>query len=69
MNRLEKLRTDKGMSRQELADAVKVTRVSIYRYECGDRVPDLSIANRLAKAIGCSLEDLVDDETASVNAS
>lgn len=69
MNQLEKLRTAKGMSRQALADAAQVARVSIGRYEKGDRVPDLNIANRLAKAIGCSIEDLIDDEKASASAS
>lgn len=59
MSQLEKLRLEKRMTRQQLADAARVTRVSIYRYEHGRRVPNVDTASRLAKALECSIEELV----------
>ena len=66
MNRLEQLRRERGMSREALARAAATTRVSIYRYEAGIRTPDLYAAQRLAKALGCSLDELVADPEDSV---
>ena len=61
MSQLEKLRLERGMTRQQLADAARVTRVSIYRYEHGCRVPNIDTASRLARALECSIEELVGD--------
>lgn len=37
---LKKLRTERGLSQQALADKVYVTRSTIARWELGTRVPD-----------------------------
>ncbi|MBR3795737.1 MAG: helix-turn-helix transcriptional regulator [Clostridia bacterium] len=49
-----------GMNQQELADAAGVSRVAITRYESGQRVPPLDIAVRIAAALGCKADDLID---------
>jgi DNA-binding XRE family transcriptional regulator len=46
------------MTQQELADAVNAGRVTIARAESGRQEPSLSLAIRLAEALGCSLDDL-----------
>lgn len=56
---LKDLRKAKGMTMDELAKASGVSRVSINRYELGDRVPDIIIASKLARALDCKIEDLV----------
>lgn len=48
------------MSQEELAQAASVSRVAITRYEAGERVPNLEIAARIAKALGCKVDDLID---------
>ena len=46
-NHLRECRNEKGVSQQEVADAVNVDRRSILRYEKGDRIPNLQTAIRL----------------------
>lgn len=49
-----------NMSQEELAQASNVSRVAITRYETGERVPNIEIAARIAKALGCKVDDLID---------
>lgn len=37
---LKKLRTEKGLSQRELAERLYVSRTSVNRWECGNRLPD-----------------------------
>lgn len=48
-NHLRECRAEKGVSQQEVADAVHVDRRSILGYEKGSRVPSLQTAIRLSK--------------------
>ena len=56
---LRELRKAKGLTMDELAKASGVSRVSINRYELGERVPDIIIASKLSRTLGCQIEDLV----------
>ena len=56
---LRRLRTDRGLSQQQLADCLFVDRSSIARWENGKRVPDLTVLARLAEALGVELEELL----------
>lgn len=47
------------MSASELAKAAGITITSVYRYEYGMREPSVEIAARIAKALGCTVEDLI----------
>lgn len=49
---LKKLRTDKGLSQQELADRLYVTRSAIARWENGSRLPDTAMISKIADALG-----------------
>ena len=49
---LRKIRTEKGLSQQELADRVYVTRSTVARWENGSRLPDAMMILRLAKCLG-----------------
>lgn len=57
---IKKIRQQIGMSQEELAQAANVSRVAITRYEAGKRVPNIEIAARIAKALGCKVDDLID---------
>lgn len=51
-----------GVSQEELALAAHVSRISIVRYESGERIPDLVTAVRIATALHCKVDDLIKEE-------
>jgi molybdate-binding protein/DNA-binding XRE family transcriptional regulator len=57
-NNLKSIRTRLGMSQQELAHIAGVTRQTIGALESGQYSPSVTISLRLAKALGCKIEDL-----------
>ncbi|MBW4629165.1 MAG: helix-turn-helix domain-containing protein [Brasilonema octagenarum HA4186-MV1] len=57
-NNLKSIRTRLGMSQQDLANLAGVTRQSISGVESGQYAPSVTICLRLAKALGCQVEDL-----------
>ncbi|MEH1860352.1 MAG: substrate-binding domain-containing protein [Nostoc sp.] len=57
-NNLKAIRNRLGMSQQELANIAGVTRQSIGAVETGQCAPSVTISLRLAKALGCQVEDL-----------
>lgn len=57
-NRLRSIRTRLGLSQQELALAAGVTRQTIGGLEAGHYAPSAAVALRLARALGCRVEEL-----------
>ncbi|MBW4508861.1 MAG: helix-turn-helix domain-containing protein [Scytonematopsis contorta HA4267-MV1] len=57
-NSLRSIRTRLGMSQQDLANLAGVTRQTISGVESGQYSPSVAITLRLAKALGCQVEDL-----------
>jgi molybdate-binding protein/DNA-binding XRE family transcriptional regulator len=57
-NNLKSIRTRLGMSQQELANIAGVTRQSIGGVESGQYAPSVAMSLRLAKVLGCQVEDL-----------
>ena len=57
--RLKALRDARGMSQEQLARQVGVSNGTISRYEGNVQVPLLSVATKLALALGTSLDTLV----------
>ena len=55
---LKKLRKEKGLSQQELAEAVYVTRPTVARWENGSRLPDAMMILRLAQCLGLDVNTL-----------
>lgn len=56
------MRTEKGMTQQELADEVGVTRQTIIALERGRYNPSLQLAFRIAKTLGARhIEDVFTD--------
>ena len=49
---LRKLRIEKGLSQQGLADRVYVNRSTVVRWESGSRLPDASMISRISEVIG-----------------
>ncbi len=57
--RLLELRTEAGLSRDQLAVAAGTSSHSISKLEQGHRAPSLELAWRIAQALRCSLDELV----------
>ncbi|TAE59597.1 MAG: helix-turn-helix domain-containing protein [Nostocales cyanobacterium] len=57
-NNLKSIRTRLGMSQQDLANLAGVTRQTISGVESGQYAPSVAISLRLAKALGCQVEEL-----------
>jgi DNA-binding XRE family transcriptional regulator len=57
-NRIEELRTQAGLSRQELADQVGVHYQTIGYIERGEYSPSLVLALRIASVLGISVEEI-----------
>lgn len=62
---LKKLRTEKGLSQQGLADKVFVTRPTVNRWESGTRLPDALMIARLADVLGADVNLLLSAATDS----
>lgn len=58
LNRIEELRLEKELSRQELADAVGVHYQTIGYLERGEYAPSLSLALRIARVLGEPIESM-----------
>lgn len=59
---LKKAREAKGITQQSLADKMYVTRQTIYRWECGDRYPDIINLKRLSNILEVSTDTLLSDD-------
>ncbi|MCF6466389.1 helix-turn-helix domain-containing protein [Clostridium sp. Cult2] len=58
-DRLKELRIESGILQRELADYLKVSRVTITQYESGNRSPDDEIKKKIAKYFNVSLDYLM----------
>lgn len=56
---LRKLRDQKGLSQQELADRMFVTRSTVARWETGSRMPDARTISLLASHLGVKVDNLL----------
>jgi len=57
-NNLEKLRKSAGLTQQELSESAEVSRKSINAIENGIYIPSTVLALKIAKTLGCDVEDL-----------
>ena len=58
LNKLPEKRSNAGVSQQELADAIGVSRKTISTIERRKFTPSVQIALKLARYFGCSVDDL-----------
>lgn len=64
-NRLYELRKQKGLSQEELANKLNVTRQTISKWEVGDSTPDMEKLVAISDLFGISLDELVIGKEAS----
>ena len=61
---IEKKRKEKKLTQKQLADICGTRQNNISRYETGARTPNLKDAKALAKALDCTIDDLLREEEA-----
>ncbi|MBR4083003.1 MAG: helix-turn-helix transcriptional regulator [Lachnospiraceae bacterium] len=59
---LKRVREEKGITQQTLAEHLYVTRQTVSRWEGGSRYPDLMTAKKMAQFLEVSLDDLLSDD-------
>ena len=57
-NRLEELRRERGVNQEELARALRVSRQTIGSLENGRYNPSITLAFRIARFFGLSIEEV-----------
>lgn len=63
--KLREIRKERGMTQTELAQAARIHRVTIAKYEAGQCVPSVDRAERMASALGVPVDELIGKEDAS----
>lgn len=58
MENLKEVRKAKGLTQLQLSEVSGVNRVSIAKYESGKSTPSLQTAERLAMALGVTIDEL-----------
>ena len=61
-NKLYNLRKQKGLSQEELANRLNVSRQTISKWEVGDSTPDMEKLIAISDMFGISLDELVMDK-------
>lgn len=56
---IRKLRKLIGLKQSELAEKTGVHQKDISRWESGERIPNATSLSKLAKALQCTLDDLI----------
>jgi len=59
MERLRKLRANKGYTQQAFADKIGVSQAYINQMEKGKRVPSMRVFVKIAKALNVKLDELL----------
>ena len=59
-DKLRQLRTEKGLSQQQLADRLYVTRSTVTRWENGSRIPYVGMISRLSQVLDVNAGTLLD---------
>ena len=59
-NNLYQARKKKGLSQEEVAEKLGVTRQTISKWETDETIPDIRQAKRLAVLYGLSLDELIE---------
>ena len=68
MKNLKKIRLRKGLTQAELASKVGVLNTTICNYESGFREPNLETLKKLAAALECTVDELLEDDDANDHA-
>ena len=60
-NRMRDMRAERGWSQAELAGRIDVSRQAVNAIETGKHDPSLTLAFRIARVFGTTIEEIFDD--------
>ena len=58
-NTIKRIREQRNMTQAELAENSGITQAAISQYEANKRVPNVKVADRIAAALGVTLNDIM----------
>ena len=64
--KIKSIRQTQGLSREQLAEKLNVTKYAIINYEQGQRGASIKILNKIAEALGVTINTLLKDENISL---
>lgn len=64
MLKIRELRKAREVTQEELSKLTGISAACISRYECEKRGLDIKDAKIIANALGCKIDDLIDDKPA-----
>jgi len=64
---IKKMRVEKGMSQEVLAEKVNVSQATLSNIEVNKSVPDIILLQRFAEVLGIEVNKLLDNDTIIVN--
>ena len=64
MERIHNIRIQKGMTQEQLAHLVGIKQPTLSSIESGKKSPSLDTATKIANALGCTVDDLLDKQDA-----
>lgn len=59
-NKIKQYRIDKGLSQNDLAERLYVTRQAVSKWELGKAIPDIETIKKLTEIFECNIEDLME---------
>jgi transcriptional regulator with XRE-family HTH domain len=60
LNKVHKIRLDKGISILDLANEAEISHSYVFYIESKRKVPTLTVLNKIAKALGVKMKDFFD---------
>ncbi len=64
---IKQLRKNKGLTQKELGELIGVKAITIRKYESNEREPNIETLNKIAMALGVTINDLVKNEEKASN--
>lgn len=65
-NNIQKLRKERNITQEQLAEKLNVTRQTISKWELGETYPDIDQSKRLSKIFKVSLDELTNNDTKDI---
>lgn len=59
---MKEIRLARGMTQQQLADAVGITDAAVCQHENGTREPNLELIRKYCSVLHCTLDELIGNE-------
>lgn len=60
MNAIKRIRVQRGITQQAMADALQISPAAISHWETGRRKPDVDDLIAIARFFGCKVDDLIE---------